>query len=193
MVKLRMTRLGKKKRPFYRIIAIDSRKRRDGDFIERLGFFDPLAAGKAVRLEVDAEKAIKWLLDGAQVSPTVKNIFSDEGIMLRYDMMRRLKKQKVETTGKDGKKVIKFTAVLDADGNTIRKYTDEQVEEAYKNFLALREKKKNVKPVEKKILSKKAKAKIEAAKKATADAAEAAKKAAEIAKAEEAPKADTPA
>lgn len=182
MVKLRMTRLGKKKRPFYRIIAIDSRKRRDGDFIERLGFFDPLAAGKAVRLEVDAEKAIKWLLDGAQVSPTVKNIFSDEGIMLRYDMMRRLKKQKVETTGKDGKKVIKFTAVLDAEGNTIRKYTDEQVEEAYKNFLALREKKKNVKPVEKKILSKKAKAKIEAA-----------KKAAEAPKAEEAPKADTPA
>jgi len=193
MVKLRMTRLGKKKRPFYRIIAIDSRKRRDGDFIERLGFFDPLAAGKAVRLEVDAEKAIKWLLDGAQVSPTVKNIFSDEGIMLRYDMMRRLKKQKVETTGKDGKKVIKFTAVLDENGNTIRKYTDEQVEEAYKNFLALREKKKNVKPVEKKILSKKAKAKIEAAKKASADAAEAAKKAAEAPKVEEAPKADTPA
>jgi len=193
MVKLRMTRLGKKKRPFYRIIAIDSRKRRDGDFIERLGFFDPLAAGKAVRLEVDAEKAIKWLLDGAQVSPTVKNIFSDEGIMLRYDMMRRLKKQKVETTGKDGKKVIKFTAVLDADGNTIRKYTDEQVEEAYKNFLALREKKKNKKPVEKKILSKKAKAKIEAEKKAASDAAEAAKKAAEAPKVEEAPKADTPA
>jgi small subunit ribosomal protein S16 len=193
MVKLRMTRLGKKKRPFYRIIAIDSRKRRDGDFIERLGFFDPLAAGKAVRLEIDAEKCIKWLLDGAQVSPTVKNIFSDEGIMLRYDMMRRLKKQKVESTGKDGKKVIKYTAVLDAEGNTIRKYTDEQVEEAYKNFLALREKKKNKKPVEKTILSKKAKAKIEAAKKAAADAAEAAKKAAEAPKVEEAPKADTPA
>ena len=193
MVKLRMTRLGKKKRPFYRIIAIDSRKRRDGDFIERLGFFDPLASGKAVRLEIDATKAIKWLLDGAQVSPTVKNIFSDEGIMLRYDMMRRLKKEKVESSGKDGKKVIKYIAVLDAEGNTIRKYTDEQVEEAYKNFLALREKKKNKKPVEKKILSKKAKAKIEAEKKAAADAAEAAKKAAEAPKAEEAPKADTPA
>ncbi len=193
MVKLRMTRLGKKKRPFYRIIAIDSRKRRDGDFIERLGFFDPLASGKAVRLEIDATKAIKWLLDGAQVSPTVKNIFSDEGIMLRYDMMRRLKKEKVESSGKDGKKVIKYIAVLDAEGNTIRKYTDEQVEEAYKNFLALREKKKNKKPVEKKILSKKAKAKIEAEKKAASDAAEAAKKAAEAPKVEEAPKADTPA
>ncbi|HQO08679.1 MAG TPA: 30S ribosomal protein S16 [Clostridiales bacterium] len=179
MVKLRMTRLGKKKRPFYRIIAIDSRKRRDGDFIERLGFFDPLASGKAVRLEIDAEKAIKWLLDGAQVSPTVKNIFSDEGIMLRYDMIRRLKKEKVESTGKDGKKVIKYIAVKDENGNCVRKYTDEQVEEAYKNFLALREKKKNKKPVEKKVLSKKAKAKIEAEKKAAADAAEAAKKAAE--------------
>ena len=193
MVKLRMTRLGKKKRPFYRIIAIDSRKRRDGDFIERLGFFDPLASGKAVRLEIDATKAIKWLLDGAQVSPTVKNIFSDEGIMLRYDMMRRLKKEKVESAGKDGKKAIKYIAVLDAEGNPIRKYTDEQVEEAYKNFLSLREKKKNKKPVEKKILSKKAKAKIEAEKKAASDAAEAAKKAAEAPKVEEAPKADTPA
>lgn len=180
MVKLRMTRLGKKKRPFYRIIAIDSRKRRDGDFIERLGFYDPLASGKAVRLEIDAEKAIKWLLTGAQVSPTVKNIFSNEGIMLRYDMIRRFKKERVESTDKNGKKIVKYTAVKDEQGNFVRLFTDAQVDEAFKNFLAAKEKKSTKKVVEKKVLSKKAKAKIEAEKKA----AEAAKNA---------PKAENPA
>ncbi|MBU4487163.1 MAG: 30S ribosomal protein S16 [Candidatus Delongbacteria bacterium] len=180
MVKLRMTRLGKKKTPFYRIIAIDSRKRRDGDYIEKLGFYDPIASGQAERLKIDAEKAIKWLLDGAQPSPTVKNLFSEEGIMLRYDMTRRLKKERVESTDKNGKKVIKYIAVTDENGNPVRKYSCEQVEDAYKNWIVAKDKKKTAKKVEKKTLSKKAKAKIEAEKKA----AEAAKNA---------PKTDNPA
>jgi small subunit ribosomal protein S16 len=191
MVKLRMTRLGKKKKPFYRIIAIDSRKRRDGDYIERLGHFDPVASGKAERLKIDAEKALSWLLKGALPSPTVKNIFSEEGIMLKYDMTRRIKKERVEREGNNGKKIIKYIAVTDENGNPVRKYTDEQVEEAYRNWLLLQEKKKSRKPVEKKVLSKKAKAKIEAEKKAATDAAEAAKKAADEAKkAAEAPPAE---
>ncbi len=192
MVKLRMTRLGKKKSPFYRIIAIDSKKRRDGDYIDKIGHYNPIASGKAERLKIDDAKAIKWLLEGAQPSPTVKNLFSELGIMLRYDMMRRISKKKVEKEGPNGKKIIKYTAVTDANGNPVRKYTDEQVEEAYKNWLLLQEKKKSRKPAEKKILSKKAKAKIEAEKKASADAAAAAKKAAEEAKkAAEAPPAET--
>ena len=182
MVKLRMTRLGKKKSPFYRIIAIDSKKRRDGDYIERIGLYNPIASGKAVRLTIDEEKAIKWLLEGAQPSPTVKNLFSELGIMLKYDLKRRIKKQRVEREGTNGKKIIKYIAVTDDNGNPVRKYNDEQIEEAYKNWLLLQEKKKNRKPVEKKVLSKKAKAKIEAEKKAAAAAAEAAKKAAEDAK-----------
>ena len=201
MVKLRMTRLGKKKAPFYRIIAIDSKKRRDGDYIEKIGLYNPVASGKAERLRIETEKALKWLLDGAQPSPTVRNLFSEVGIMLRYDMMRRIKKQKVEKKGSDGKPVIKYIAVLDENGEPIRKYTDEQIEEAHRNWLLVQEKKKTKKPVEKKVLSKKAKAKIEADKKAAADAAEATKKAAEDAKkaedeakkAAEAPVAETPA
>ena len=195
MVKLRMTRMGKKKSPFYRIIAIDSRKRRDGDYIEKLGHYDPRASGQAERLKIDADKSIKWLLIGAQPSPTVKNLFQEEGIMLRYDMTRRIKKQRVEKDGKDGKKIIKYLAVVDENGNPVRKYTDEQVEEAYKNWQIAKEKKAG-KKAEKKTLSKKAKAKIEAEKKAAEDAkkaaeeakkaeAEAAKKAAEEAKAAE--------
>ncbi|MFO7809923.1 MAG: 30S ribosomal protein S16 [Candidatus Delongbacteria bacterium] len=169
MVKLRMTRMGKKKRPFYRIIAIDSRKRRDGDYIEKIGLYDPVADGQAKRLQIDPEKAIKWLLLGAQPSPTVKNLFSEEGIMLRYDMMRRIKRKKVEKEGRNGKKIAKFIAVTDDNGEPVRKYSDEEVEEAYKNWLLMKEKRAN-KKTEKKTLSKKAKAKIEAEKKAADEA-----------------------
>jgi small subunit ribosomal protein S16 len=182
MVKLRMTRMGKKKAPFYRIIAIDSRDRRDGVPIEQLGYYNPIASGKAERLKIDAAKSISWLLKGAQPSPTVRNLFSEEGIMLRYDMTRRFKREKVESKDKDGKKVVKYNVIKDEKGEPVRKYTDEQIEEAYKNWLIVQEKKKTAKKAVKKVLSKKAKAKIEAEKKA----AEAAKNAP---KTEEAPSA----
>ncbi len=184
MVKLRMTRMGKKKAPFYRIIVIDSRKRRDGDYIEKIGHYNPRASALTERLLIDSHKALKWLLVGAQPSPTVKDLFKEEGIMLRYDMTRRIKRERLEKEGKDGKKIVKYIAVTDENGKPVRKYTDEQVEEAYKNWIIAKEKKAG-KKAEKKTLSKKAKAKIEAEKKAAEEAAAAAAKAAEDAKAAE--------
>lgn len=169
MVKLRMTRLGKKKKPFYRIIAIDSRKRRDGDYIEKIGIYNPVASGQAERLNIDAEKAIKWLLSGAQPSPTVRKLFSDEGIMLKYDMMRRFKKERVEKNDRNGKKVVRFLTVTDENGNPVKKYTDSEIEDAFNNWIAQREKNK-AKKASKAKLSKKAKAKIEAGKKAAEEA-----------------------
>ena len=189
MVKLRLARLGRKKKPFYRIVAIDSRKQRNGAFLERLGYFDPIATGEAKRLVLDTENIMKWLLLGAQPSETVKNILSKEGIMLKYDMLKRHKTEKVEKTGLGGKKTIKYLAVKDENGNPIRKFTDEEVEEAYKNWLLEKEKRANA-PVKKSTkLSKKAKAKIEADKVA-AEEAKAAKIVADKVAAEEAKKAE---
>lgn len=69
MVKIRLSRAGAKKRPFYRIVAIDSRARRDGRPLEFLGTYDPIAKPKAIVL--DRDKLDAWVKQGAQVSPTV--------------------------------------------------------------------------------------------------------------------------
>lgn len=81
-VKLRLLRMGSKKRPFYRIVAADSRAPRDGRFIEIVGNYDPTATPAVVN--IDEEKALKWLGVGAQPTDTVRNILSKEGIMTRF-------------------------------------------------------------------------------------------------------------
>ena len=73
-VKIRLTRLGRHKRPFYRIVVADSNSPRDGKFIDILGTYDPLATPAATK--VQEEKAIGWLKQGAEVSETVKSIFA---------------------------------------------------------------------------------------------------------------------
>ena len=75
-VKIRLKRMGRKNRPFYRIVAIDSRSRRDGVEIERLGWFDPLRTDVAVNLNED--RVIHWLKQGAQPSETVGNNLTEE-------------------------------------------------------------------------------------------------------------------
>lgn len=78
MVKIRLARQGRHKRPLYRIVVADSRSPRDGRFIEVLGTYDPLAASAAVR--VDAERANGWLARGAQVTDTVRQLFKRSGV-----------------------------------------------------------------------------------------------------------------
>ncbi len=79
MVKLRLTRMGAKKQPFYRIVAIDSRKARDGEYIEQIGYYNPAVSPKVVK--IDAEIAKKWLANGAQPTETVKSLFKANGII----------------------------------------------------------------------------------------------------------------
>ncbi len=79
MVKLRLTRMGAKKAPFYRIVAVDSRKARDGEYIEQIGFYNPVADPKEIK--IDAELAKKWLANGAQPTETVRNLFKANGIL----------------------------------------------------------------------------------------------------------------
>lgn len=73
-VRIRLTRMGRHKRPYYRIVVADSEAPRDGKFIEILGTYDPL--GAEAKIEVKEEKVIHWLKKGATVSDTVKSIFS---------------------------------------------------------------------------------------------------------------------
>lgn len=82
MVKLRMKRMGKKKAPFYRIVAADSRDRRDGREIEVIGTYDPKANPALVNF--DEEKALNWLRNGAVPSDTVRNILSNAGVMKKF-------------------------------------------------------------------------------------------------------------
>jgi small subunit ribosomal protein S16 len=77
MVKIRLSRGGAKKQPFYHIVVTDSRKARDGRNIERLGFFNPVARGQEVRLRLDLERVDYWTGVGAQVSDRVKTLVSE--------------------------------------------------------------------------------------------------------------------
>ncbi len=77
-VKIRLRRIGAKKAPFYRIVVADSRYPRDGRFIEEIGYYDPTKEPTVVK--VDAEKAQKWIKNGAQPTDTVKKILKDNGI-----------------------------------------------------------------------------------------------------------------
>ena len=74
MVTIRLSRGGAKKKPFYHITVSDSRKPRDGRFIERIGFFNPMARGQEERLRLDLERMAYWQNQGAQVSPRVSNL-----------------------------------------------------------------------------------------------------------------------
>ena len=76
MVKIRLTRRGAKKRPFYRIVAIDSRKQRDGRPLEFLGTYDPIPNPE--RIDIKIEKLEAWLAKGAQMSPTVRSLIKRE-------------------------------------------------------------------------------------------------------------------
>ena len=81
-VKLRLKRMGSKQKPFYRIVAADSRSPRDGKFIELVGTYNPIKGQEVV--SVDEEKALKWLKNGAEPTETVRNILSSQGIMKKF-------------------------------------------------------------------------------------------------------------
>lgn len=78
-VKMRLTRLGDKKSPFYRIVITDSRNARDGGYIDKVGHYNPLS--NPAEIVIDAEKAKDWLAKGVQPTDTVKNILVNEGIL----------------------------------------------------------------------------------------------------------------
>ncbi len=79
MVKIRLRRMGAKKSPFYRVVVADSRYPRDGRFIEEIGSYNPMVSPEEVK--VDAEKAKKWISNGAQMTDTVKLLFKKHNVL----------------------------------------------------------------------------------------------------------------
>ena len=91
-VKIRLRRMGAKKRPFYRIVAADSRAPRDGRFIEEIGYYNPIETPSKV--EVNKELAMKWLRNGATPTDTVRDILSKQGILKEFHEEKNSKKSK---------------------------------------------------------------------------------------------------
>jgi len=77
MLTIRLSRVGAKKRPFYQVTVTDSRSARDGRFIERVGFFNPIASGKEERLRLDRERIQHWVQQGAQLSERVAKLLQE--------------------------------------------------------------------------------------------------------------------
>ena len=101
MVVIRLSRTGAKKRPFYHVVVKDKRSRRDGGCIERLGYFNPVAAGGETRLQLDTERLAYWMGVGAQTSDRVGNLvkeFKKHGVRTgaEYVEAKPAKKVKVE-------------------------------------------------------------------------------------------------
>lgn len=84
---IRLTRMGRKQRPFYRLIVTDSRNRRDGAYLANLGYYNPFADPLEVKLH--EQEIIAWLRKGATVSETARSLMRREGVLLRWELLRQ--------------------------------------------------------------------------------------------------------
>ncbi|MCI1985653.1 MAG: 30S ribosomal protein S16 [Lactobacillus sp.] len=89
-VKIRLKRMGSKRKPFYRVVVADSRSPRDGRFIESVGYYNPLT--EPVDLKLDEDSILDWLQKGAQPSDTVRTLLSSKGLLQKYHEARFAKK-----------------------------------------------------------------------------------------------------
>jgi small subunit ribosomal protein S16 len=126
-VKIRLARHGRKKAAYYHIVVADSRSPRDGRFIERIGSYNPIT--NPATIELDFDKALTWLLDGAQPTDSTKTILSDKGVLIKKHLLEGVKKGafdeaeaerrflnwKVEKENKRQAKAEKAASVADTD------------------------------------------------------------------------------
>ena len=113
MVKIRLARGGAKKKPFYSIVATDSRKRRDSGYIERIGYFNPVARGQEVRLQLEEDRLAYWIAQGAQISDRVKQLakeYKDPSIREKYLAAKTAKKAAAEKFKSDAEAKAKLEA-----------------------------------------------------------------------------------
>jgi len=116
-VKIRLKRMGAKKRPFYRVVIADSRSPRDGRFIETVGTYNPIAQPAEIKL--DEDKILSWLGNGAQPSDTVRNLLSNAGILAKYNDSKSGKKPAAKSAKK--------AAAKPATDNHTEKNTDDEI------------------------------------------------------------------
>jgi len=100
-VKLRLQRKGRKKRPFYHIVVADVRAPRDGRFIEKIGVYNPMTAPATI--DIDRDKALDWLMKGAQPTETVRAILGFKGVLYKKHLMRGVKKGALTTEEAEAK------------------------------------------------------------------------------------------
>jgi len=156
--KIRLTRMGSMKRPFYRMVVVDSRNRRDGRYIENLGTYNPIPAKAEVALNED--RILHWLVKGAETSGTAASLIRNEGIMEKFQLL----KSGVSAEELESKLAEWKSKQTSASGQTLSR--------------AEKKAKKKTDAAEAKAAAEKAAADAEAAEKAAAEAAEAAEKAA---------------
>lgn len=89
-VKIRLQRYGRKQRPYYHIVVADSRNKRDGKFIERIGDYNPLTVPATINLDVD--KAFQWVMNGAQPTDTVRKVLTFKGVLYKKHLQRGVQK-----------------------------------------------------------------------------------------------------
>ncbi len=138
-VKIRLTRMGSKKKPFYRINVADSRSPRDGRFIEKIGTYNPIADPAQVVLSMD--KALQWLQNGAQPSDTVRSLLSREGVMMKHHLLKGVTKGALTLEQAEAK----FDAWMAEKQNKLRSKLSEKDQKArdLKKSLVAAEVKKN--------------------------------------------------
>ncbi len=96
MVKIRLRRMGAKKRPFYRVVVADARSPRDGRYIDAIGYYDPTKDPAVIK--IDEEKAIQWIKNGAQPTDTARSLLQKTGVLKRLAEERRLKAEARESS-----------------------------------------------------------------------------------------------
>jgi len=133
-VKIRLQRFGKKGKPFYHIVAADSRSPRDGKFIERVGSYNPTTNPATV--EVDVDNSVKWLRNGAVPTDTVRSILSYKGVLMKHHLLKGVDKGALTAEQADAK----LAAWLEDKDNQIQAKRDglsaAQVADAKKRFEA---------------------------------------------------------
>ncbi|MDP6973624.1 MAG: 30S ribosomal protein S16 [Gammaproteobacteria bacterium] len=133
MVKIRLARGGAKKKPFYSIVATDSRKRRDSGYIERIGYFNPVAQGQEIRLQLEEDRLEYWVSQGAQISDRVKQLareYKDPSIREKYLVAKEAKIAAVEKAKSEAEAAAKAEAEAAAKAEAEAQKEQAAVEEA---------------------------------------------------------------
>lgn len=112
-VKIRLQRHGKKGKPFYWIVAANSRAKRDGKFLEKLGTYNPIS--NPAQIEVNVDAAVKWLQNGAQPSDTARRILSYKGVLLKHHLLGGVAKGALTVEQAEAK----FNAWVEAKNNKV--------------------------------------------------------------------------
>ena len=121
--KIRLTRLGKKKQPTYRVVVMDSRKPRDGKYIEQLGIYDPRQDPSVIK--IDNERALYWLNTGAQPTERAQKLLEISGAWTQY----KVAKGDIHTVGGDAEEPTEAVAVVEeTTEETVEEPTEETVE-----------------------------------------------------------------